>query len=79
MVKNELQMHTASPGNAVPLETAFYDDDFAEIARQVAVPTLVLHCRDDMATPYNEGRPLAGLIPMRVGHAREPEPHPDRR
>lgn len=60
---NELQMHTASPENAVLLETAFFDHDFAEIARQVAVPTLVLHCREDMATPYNEGRRLAGLIP----------------
>ena len=29
----------------------------------VRVPTLVVHCRDDMATPYAEGRRLAGLIP----------------
>lgn len=60
---NELQMHTASAENALLLETAFYDQDFAGLARQVSVPTLVLHCRDDLATPYAEGRRLAGLIP----------------
>lgn len=60
---NELQLHTASTENALLLETAFYDRDFAELARQVPVPTLVLHCRDDLATPYAEGRRLAGLIP----------------
>jgi pimeloyl-ACP methyl ester carboxylesterase len=34
-----------------------------ELASQVSVPTLVMHCRDDMASPYAEGRRLAALIP----------------
>ena len=27
------------------------------------MPTLVMHCKDDRATPYAEGRRLAALIP----------------
>ena len=60
---NELQVKTATPDNAARLKTAFYDQDFARIARQVTTLTLVLHCRDDMATPFDEGRRLASLIP----------------
>lgn len=62
-VFNELQTDTADSGSADKLESAFYDLDLAELARQIAVPTMVIHCRDDMATPYEEGRRLASLIP----------------
>ncbi len=60
---NELQTDTSSTENAIRLESAFYDLDLSDLACRVAVPTLVMHCRDDMATPYDEGRRLASLIP----------------
>jgi pimeloyl-ACP methyl ester carboxylesterase len=60
---NDLQTQTATPEAALALETAFYDRDNSDVAREVDVPTLVLHCRDDMATPYEEGVRLAGLVP----------------
>ncbi len=60
---NELQTDTSSTENAIRLESAFYDLDLTDLAPQVSVPTLVMHCRDDMASPYDEGRRLASLIP----------------
>lgn len=60
---NDLQQQTTTPENALQIETAFYDEDFSDLARQVSVPTLVMHSRGDMATPFDEGRRLAGLIP----------------
>jgi pimeloyl-ACP methyl ester carboxylesterase/DNA-binding winged helix-turn-helix (wHTH) protein len=60
---NDLQAQTATPEAALALETAFYDHDISDLARDVDVPTLVLHCRDDMATPYEEGVRLAGAVP----------------
>ena len=62
---NELQLNTADAENASRLESAFYGVDMSDLAVQVSVPTLVVHCRDDMATPYEEGRKLASLIPRR--------------
>lgn len=60
---NDLQRDTASTENALLLEQAFYDHDFSDLARQVSVPTIVFHARGDMASPYDEGRRLASLIP----------------
>ena len=60
---NALSVQSASAENAVRLETAFYDQDFSELAQAVEVPTLVLHARDDRAAPFSEGRLLASLIP----------------
>ena len=60
---NELALQTASAENAMLLESAFYDQDFSDLARAVRVPTLVLHARDDRAAPFSEGRLLASLIP----------------
>ena len=34
-----------------------------ELAGQVTVPTLVLHCRDDGMVPFEAGRQMAALIP----------------
>ena len=59
----DLTVQTASTENAVRLETAFHDQDFSDLAREVSVPTLVLHARDDRAVPFSEGRLLASLIP----------------
>jgi pimeloyl-ACP methyl ester carboxylesterase len=35
----------------------------SELARQVRVPTLVLHCEGDRVAPLEEGRYLARLVP----------------
>jgi pimeloyl-ACP methyl ester carboxylesterase len=37
--------------------------DGRELFRQVKVPTLVVHCRDDLAVSADEGRLLASIIP----------------
>jgi class 3 adenylate cyclase/pimeloyl-ACP methyl ester carboxylesterase len=37
--------------------------DVEELARQISVPTLVMHGRDDRVVPPEEGRNLASLIP----------------
>lgn len=37
--------------------------DVLDIAAGLAVPTLILHCRDDMRVPFDEGRKLAAAIP----------------
>ncbi len=63
-VFNELQRNSADAANAERLESAFYDLDLAEVAQRVTVPTMVVHARNDMATPYEEGRRLASLIPQ---------------
>ena len=37
--------------------------DVSEIAKQLKIPCLVLHCEGDRVTPLNEGRRMAALIP----------------
>jgi DNA-binding SARP family transcriptional activator/pimeloyl-ACP methyl ester carboxylesterase len=60
---NDLQKETASPVNASRLHYAFGDMDVSAILREVRVPTLVLHARNDAAVPFQEGRALAAGIP----------------
>lgn len=60
---NELQLASASVEGAVRLESAFHDVDLSAVAAAVEVPTIVFHCERDLATPYEQGRRLAGLIP----------------
>lgn len=60
---NDLQKETASPANASRLLYAFGDMDVSAILREVSVPTLVLHARNDAAVPFEEGRALAAGIP----------------
>jgi DNA-binding winged helix-turn-helix (wHTH) protein/pimeloyl-ACP methyl ester carboxylesterase len=54
---------TTNSTNAPLLEGAFHDLDVSDLARKVAVPTLVLHADGDRGVPFEEGRHLAGLIP----------------
>ena len=44
------------------LEEGFFRANVTEQAKQVTVPTLVMHRRDDPAAAYEGGRRLAGLI-----------------
>ncbi|WP_418315161.1 alpha/beta fold hydrolase [Piscinibacter sakaiensis] len=59
----DLQRLTSSADDAARLLEAFQQVDVTDLARQVRVPTLVIHARGDAAVPFEEGRLLAGLIP----------------
>ena len=60
---NDLQRISTSPANAVKLLTEMGKIDVVDLLAQVAVPTLVLHCRDEAGVPFEEGRKLAAAIP----------------
>lgn len=60
---NELARISAAPETAAIMERAFYHIDVTHLAKQVNVPTLVLHARDDACIPFEEGVHLATLIP----------------
>ncbi len=60
---NELQRKCVSADNAVRLRNVTNKIDVMEMAKQISVPTLVLHCRDDGIVPYKTGRQMAAAIP----------------
>ena len=43
--------------------SAWFDIDIVDLLPQVVAPTLVTHCRHDVAVPFDEGRRLAASIP----------------
>jgi pimeloyl-ACP methyl ester carboxylesterase len=60
---NELQRVSASPENAIRIREAYDNINISDDLPAVSVPTLVLHCRNDAAVPFEEGRRMAGMIP----------------
>jgi pimeloyl-ACP methyl ester carboxylesterase/DNA-binding CsgD family transcriptional regulator len=62
----ELEALTADADGAARTLAAFQQVDVTAQARQLTVPTLVLHARGDAAVPFEEGRLLASLIPGAV-------------
>ena len=66
---------SVSPNNAVRLEGEMHRIDVRNLARQITVPTLILHSRDDAAVPFEEGRLLASLIPRAQFVALESKNH----
>jgi class 3 adenylate cyclase/pimeloyl-ACP methyl ester carboxylesterase len=60
---DELQRIATSPANALRLWEMNSPVEVTELAKQVRVPTLVLHCTGDRAVPLDEGRYVARLIP----------------
>jgi DNA-binding NarL/FixJ family response regulator len=58
-----LQRLTASPEGAARTLEAFQQVDVIDAAAELRVPTLVMHSRDDIAAPFEEGRRLAAAIP----------------
>ena len=58
-----LQNLTTSPANAAALRGAIDRFSVTELLGGVAVPTLVLHARDDGVQPLEQGRELAAGIP----------------
>ena len=61
---NELQRVSADPDTAARYhESCHRRGDGRDLFQQVNIPTLVIHCRDDLAVRAEEGRLLASLIP----------------
>ena len=60
---NELQRISTSPQNAARLLEVLGDIDVTDIAPKVAVPTLVMHARNDAVIPSYCGRDIASAIP----------------
>jgi pimeloyl-ACP methyl ester carboxylesterase len=61
---NEIQRASADPETAARYhESCHARGNGEDLFRQLRVPTLVVHCRDDMAVKAEEGRLLASIIP----------------
>ncbi len=60
---DELQRITTNSANAERIWRMIAQLEVSDLARQVQVPAIVLHCRDDRMIPIAEGRRLAALIP----------------
>jgi pimeloyl-ACP methyl ester carboxylesterase/DNA-binding CsgD family transcriptional regulator len=60
---NELCRKTVSPENAIRLLEARAEADVAGLLGRVRAPTLVLHARQDVVVPIEEGQRLASEIP----------------
>ena len=60
---DELQRIATSTENALRLWQVNAKLDVSELAKQVRVPTLVLHCEGDRVSPLEEGRHMARNIP----------------
>jgi pimeloyl-ACP methyl ester carboxylesterase len=60
---DELQRIATSTENALRNWDLTVRLDVTELAKQVRVPTLVLHCTGDRVAPLEEGRDMARLIP----------------
>ena len=74
---DELQRRTTSPENAYRLWRAFGSLDAADAARSLDVPTLILHCRDDLVWSFAEAEELHSLVEgSRLVPLDKPQPHP---
>jgi len=61
---NDLLRASADPDTAARFHASAHSrGDGRDLYRQVAVPTLVVHCREDLAVSAEEGRLLAAVIP----------------
>jgi pimeloyl-ACP methyl ester carboxylesterase len=61
---NELQRKSADGDTAARYYLSLRQrGDGSDLFRQIKVPTLVLHCREDMVVTADEGRLLASVVP----------------
>jgi pimeloyl-ACP methyl ester carboxylesterase len=60
---NEMERISASPKNAARIYDVSSNLDVTELLAQVSAPALVLHCRGDAVSPFDEGRRIAAMIP----------------
>jgi pimeloyl-ACP methyl ester carboxylesterase len=58
----ELQRRTTSAENAERFFNTYARIDVTDLARELAVPTLVLHARDDRRVPFAQAREVAAAI-----------------
>lgn len=60
---DELQRIVSTGDTAARINDMNAEVDVSEFARQIDLPTLVLHCEGDRRVPLEEGRRMAALIP----------------
>lgn len=60
---SELERITTTPEIAARIIGGFQGIDVRHLAKQVTQPTLVLHAKNELRIPFEEGRMLAALIP----------------
>jgi len=60
---NDLQRASCSPENAVRYRKTTENIDVSELLDKVTMPTLVMHARDEVRVPFENGRRLAAGIP----------------
>jgi len=60
---NELQRVSSSAENAARLLQSFGGFNVLDLLPCITAPTLVLHCSDDAALPFQQGRLIASRIP----------------
>jgi pimeloyl-ACP methyl ester carboxylesterase len=60
---DELQRISTSPENALRIWNMNAQVNVTELAKQVRVPTLVLHCTGERVSPLDEGRRIARFVP----------------
>jgi len=60
---NDLQRVSCSPENAVRNLEASGNADVADLLGKISVPTLVMHAREDVRVPFENGRRMAAGIP----------------
>jgi len=58
----ELQRQTTTPENAANIRATVDTFDVNHLLESIAVPTLVVHARNDGVQPFDEGRKLAAGI-----------------
>jgi pimeloyl-ACP methyl ester carboxylesterase len=59
---NDLERVSTSPDNALRFSLAFGQITVEELLHRVSVPTIVFHCDQDQAVPFQEGRLIAAGI-----------------
>lgn len=60
---NELLRITTSPENISGLIRSYWRFEMGDTAQRVRCPVLVLHARQDLIIPFDEGRSVAAMIP----------------
>jgi predicted ATPase/DNA-binding SARP family transcriptional activator/pimeloyl-ACP methyl ester carboxylesterase len=59
---DELMRVSMTPENAARAEAIMYNINVRDLLPEVITPTIVTHCRDDAAVPFQEGRILASEL-----------------
>jgi pimeloyl-ACP methyl ester carboxylesterase/DNA-binding winged helix-turn-helix (wHTH) protein len=60
---NDLQRISSSAENAARLQQSLAEVNVVDFLPSIAAPTIVLHCREDAAVPFEQGRLIASRIP----------------